>query len=777
MATDKKISDLPVASSIDASDTSILLKNGTDYQFAFSTLLELIGAELAVGASISFGNALPPNISGKNGDVFINTTAGAIAQKIAGTWTVFYSFPSGNNGDGTVLYGTSVPGAVTGKNGDTFINTLSGIFYKKSADAWNQVFSMQTGPAGATGPAGPTGAAGTSGKTILSGTGVPSNLYTGTNGDYYINTTTYVFYGPKTNGVWPAGFTLDNSEGEAIASETAARIAADADLQGQVNVLSENQNTVGPIGPQGPAGPTGATGATGPPGTSDAAISNLMPNQLIYGKSDGTLEQNPYLLFSPATETLNINANTTDVSSLSVVFLGDSIVSGGGTTDNKRFTKQVADGLSMTEVNNGQGGSTVVTFDLSAIPIKTSSLKYLFVALGVNDAASSTTNTQFKTDYITFLNAIVAKGWAYVDITLLSINGASTNGTSAAKTIAFNTAIEEVGVMYGTKFIDIYNPMLNAGYGQQLLTADLVHPNNLGATIMAQIILGAFGVTNFNASGKRMLVDGPVEFSKLVLKNPQLSSGQRLILLDDSENLVSSYALPDGVTTNGMMYLDGGLKQIGASDFVAFDSTRDVFLKADSKIGAGNNQGALILLYNGTTGSTEYRNYYNSGQHEFYVSNGVNGTQVLGFYIDNLGIATTPKGIAIGQTKAIQSFNGGRAGRITLFDNDGITTVENTYSEGRLDFKLSNGTDGISIKMMQIQSSGRLQIGSNISDSDIPSARVAISSTTEGFLKPRMTSMQRDAILTPAEGLEIYNLTTHKMNFYNGTAWETITSA
>jgi hypothetical protein len=235
MATDKKISDLPVASSINASDTSILLKNGTDYQFAFSTLLELIGAELTVGAAISFGSILPPNISGKNGDVFINTAAGAIAQRIAGTWTVFYSFPTGNTGDGTILYGTSVPGTVTGKNGDTFINTLSGIFYKKLTDTWSQVFSMQTGPAGATGPPGPTGAAGASGKTILSGTGVPSNLYTGTNGDYYINTATYVFYGPKTNGVWPAGFTLDNSEEEAIAAETAARVAADADLQGQVN--------------------------------------------------------------------------------------------------------------------------------------------------------------------------------------------------------------------------------------------------------------------------------------------------------------------------------------------------------------------------------------------------------------------------------------------------------------------------------------------------------------------------------------------------------------
>ncbi len=238
MATDKKISDLSVASSIDSSDSSIVLKNGIDYQFGFNTLLEFVGAELTVGAAISFGTSLPPNISGKNGDVFINTTAGNIAQKMAGVWAIVYTFPTNSTSDGSVLYGTSVPGATVGKNDDTFINTLSGIFYKKVAGTWSQVFSMQTGPPGSTGPAGPTGAAGTNGKTILSGTGTPSNLYTGTNGDYYINTSTYVFYGPKTNGVWPEGFSLDNSESDALATEVTAREAADAGLQGQIDTLT-----------------------------------------------------------------------------------------------------------------------------------------------------------------------------------------------------------------------------------------------------------------------------------------------------------------------------------------------------------------------------------------------------------------------------------------------------------------------------------------------------------------------------------------------------------
>lgn len=46
-----------------------------------------------------------------------------------------------------------------------------------------------------------------------------------------------------------------------------------------------------------------------------------------------------------------------------------------------------------------------------------------------------------------------------------------------------------------------------------------------------------------------------------------------------------------------------------------------------------------------------------------------------------------------------------------------------------------------------------------------------MASTTKGVLMPRMSTAQRDAIATPPEGLQIYDLTTHKMAYYNGTAW------
>jgi hypothetical protein len=56
-------------------------------------------------------------------------------------------------------------------------------------------------------------------------------------------------------------------------------------------------------------------------------------------------------------------------------------------------------------------------------------------------------------------------------------------------------------------------------------------------------------------------------------------------------------------------------------------------------------------------------------------------------------------------------------------------------------------------------------------------AKLQIDSTTQGFLPPRMTTTNRNAIASVPAGLMIYNTSTNKLNFYNGTAWEAVTSA
>lgn len=51
------------------------------------------------------------------------------------------------------------------------------------------------------------------------------------------------------------------------------------------------------------------------------------------------------------------------------------------------------------------------------------------------------------------------------------------------------------------------------------------------------------------------------------------------------------------------------------------------------------------------------------------------------------------------------------------------------------------------------------------------SATVQIDSTTKGFLPPRMTTTQKNAIATPAAGLMVYDTTLNLISYYNGTSW------
>jgi hypothetical protein len=51
------------------------------------------------------------------------------------------------------------------------------------------------------------------------------------------------------------------------------------------------------------------------------------------------------------------------------------------------------------------------------------------------------------------------------------------------------------------------------------------------------------------------------------------------------------------------------------------------------------------------------------------------------------------------------------------------------------------------------------------------SAILEIETTTKGFLPPRMTTTQQNAIGSPASGLMLYNTTTNKLMVWNGSAW------
>jgi hypothetical protein len=69
---------------------------------------------------------------------------------------------------------------------------------------------------------------------------------------------------------------------------------------------------------------------------------------------------------------------------------------------------------------------------------------------------------------------------------------------------------------------------------------------------------------------------------------------------------------------------------------------------------------------------------------------------------------------------------------------------------------------------------GNLLIGTS---TNVASSALTVESTTQGFLPPRMTTTQKNAIASPAAGLVIYDTTLNKLCVRVAAAWQTVTSA
>ena len=93
--------------------------------------------------------------------------------------------------------------------------------------------------------------------------------------------------------------------------------------------------------------------------------------------------------------------------------------------------------------------------------------------------------------------------------------------------------------------------------------------------------------------------------------------------------------------------------------------------------------------------------------------------------------------------------------------------INSDNSNADITFGFDNYQNGFT-ERMRIKGNGAVGIGTNTPNT---SALFEINSTGKGFLPPRMTTAQRDAITNPVEGLMIYNTTTKKPCYYNGVEW------
>lgn len=145
-----------------------------------------------------------------------------------------------------------------------------------------------------------------------------------------------------------------------------------------------------------------------------------------------------------------------------------------------------------------------------------------------------------------------------------------------------------------------------------------------------------------------------------------------------------------------------------------------------------------------------------------------NGTLYAGSRITNHGFADqSPQATAIiamnGSTDYIEAF------ATTSGTSIGGTATQ-TYFNGTL-VAGSGGGGGTTFTDSGSDSYTADDIA--IGQSAIPDASAAleVESTSKGFLPPRMTTTERNAIASPATGLIIYNSVTGSPEFYDGTNW------
>lgn len=102
---------------------------------------------------------------------------------------------------------------------------------------------------------------------------------------------------------------------------------------------------------------------------------------------------------------------------------------------------------------------------------------------------------------------------------------------------------------------------------------------------------------------------------------------------------------------------------------------------------------------------------------------------------------------------------GGRFGNIGIsYGPFGLNAKEIAVSGDNLSICATTGT-GVSIGVLTLVASAILQADS----------------TTKGFLPPRMTTTQKNAIASPATGLVVFDTTLNKLAVFT-TVWETVTS-
>lgn len=181
--------------------------------------------------------------------------------------------------------------------------------------------------------------------------------------------------------------------------------------------------------------------------------------------------------------------------------------------------------------------------------------------------------------------------------------------------------------------------------------------------------------------------------------------------------------------------------------------------------------GGLVISGGGQV-LTMTNNYTNSiGTTQFAVSGAMWG-------IKGSGSTSATTSLLVQNSAGTTIFSVRDDGRISLNTENAVFGPNGPTIDGSncVIYRGGYNTESIAFNLsrLNITDANGVVFSNNYTTALTASAMVEITSTTKGFLPPRLTTSQKNAIASPAAGLMVYDTDLNRPCFFNGTSWITL---
>jgi hypothetical protein len=319
----------------------------------------------------------------------------------------------------------------------------------------------------------------------------------------------------------------------------------------------------------------------------------------------------------------------------------------------------------------------------------------------------------------------------------------------------------------GTSALTIKDDLTSVFGGQTTIGGDIIFVGNLVRTSRGRINFyggdGEITLTNSTESSFNVLRLGGLTSSFPAIKRNGTAIDFRLA--DDS----AFAPINAGATTfsdNALFSAD--FKSIGRD----LNNSSIRFSSASSEIRANISTGGQFHVYNAGSGTSRFA-VSNGGQTT--ISGGGSTSATTSLLVQNsagnpalqvdddrgITLAGSPaSGFVINATGSNAAARFG-ACAIGTWGVGGIFSLGSTNSTAT---RIATNN----IAALYLDTNQSVNVGTVAA---VASAQLQVDSTTKGFLPPRMTTTQKNAISSPAAGLVVYDSTTNKLCCYNGSTW------